>query len=310
MTGRQVKKGLFLSFLMMCALPGVSTAQALISGILFSLFLENPWPERSSAWSQRLLQLAVVGLGFGLSIDEVWQVGKSSIVYTLVGITFTLLVGMMLGRLFNLGRNITILISCGTAICGGSAIAAVAPVIKSEDDETSVALATVFTLNSMALLIFPQVGHFFNLSQHQFGVWAGLAIHDTSSVVGAATSYGAEALHVGTTVKLARAMWIVPLAMGATFLMKSGQRARLPLFIVGFFTAAAIRSLLPDYSELWSALSAVARQGLVITLFLIGTGLSKKILKKVGLRPLIKGATLWLLVSGLSLVALLSGWIN
>lgn len=306
----QVKKGLFLLLLAMCALPMVSTAQALISGVLFSLLLGNPWSKQSPIWSQRLLQLSVVGLGFGLNLDEVWQVGKSSIVYTLVGIAFTLGAGIVLGRLFKVGRNSAILIACGTAICGGSAIAAISPVIKSEDDETAVALATVFILNSAALLLFPLVGHVFDLSQQQFGVWAGLAIHDTSSVVGAATSYGAEALRVGTTVKLARAMWIVPLAMGAALLVKSEQRANLPLFIVGFVAAAAIRSLLPDYGELWSALSATARQSLVITLFLIGAGLSKEVLKNVGLRPLAKGTTLWLLVSGLSLAALLSGWIN
>ncbi len=310
MIGCQTKKGLFLLLVAICTVPVISTAQALISGILFSLLLENPWPEKSSAWSQRLLQLSVVGLGFGLSIDEVWQVGKSSIFYTVVGIVLTLSVGIILGRLFKTGRNTAILIACGTAICGGSAIAAMSPVIKSEDDETAVALATVFTLNSVALLLFPLVGHFFNLSQHQFGVWAGLAIHDTSSVVGAATSYGAESLRIGTTVKLARAMWIAPLSMGAALLMKSGQRAKLPLFIVGFFAAATIRSLMPDHGELWSTLSAVARQSLVITLFLIGSGLSKKVLKKVGLRPLANGTTLWLLVSGVSLAALLSGWIN
>jgi uncharacterized integral membrane protein (TIGR00698 family) len=310
MSGRRSKQLLFLLLLTACALPVVTTGQALIAGILFSLLLENPWPKQTSTWSKKLLQISVVGLGFGLSLGEVWHVGKNSIVYTVIGIVLTLTTGMILGRCFHLDRKISALISFGTAICGGSAIAAMAPVIGSDDDEIAVSLATVFTLNAVALVLFPLIGHFFDLSQHQFGLWAALAIHDTSSVVGAASSYGSEALAVGTTVKLARAMWIAPVVMVVALFLKSDQKTRLPLFIVGFVAAATIRSLMPQYEGLWSALARIARQSLVVTLFLIGSGLSKKVFKNIGFAPMLQGITLWLFVSGLTLIALLKGWIS
>jgi uncharacterized integral membrane protein (TIGR00698 family) len=309
-TAYPVQKILFLLLLAACALPAVTTAHALVAGILFSLLLENPWPQQSAIWSKNLLQISVVGLGFGLSVSEVWQVGKSSVVYTVVGIVMTLALGALIGRWFHAGRNTSILIAVGTAICGGSAIAAMAPVIRSEDDETAIALATVFTLNAVALLLFPLAGHYLELSQQQFGLWAGLAIHDTSSVVGAAYSYGSEALAVGTTVKLTRAMWIAPVVMAVALVLKSEQKARVPLFIVGFVVAAAISTLVPQYRGLWSTVAAIARQCLVVTLFLVGAGLSKKVLKHVGFRPMLQGITLWFLVSGVTLAALLRGWIR
>ncbi len=240
MAAHRARKVFFLLLLTACALPAVTTAEALVAGILFGLLLENPWPTQSATFSRILLQVSVVGLGFGLSAGEVWQVGKGSVVYTVIGIALTLAAGALLGRCFHLGTRTSALIAFGTAICGGSAIAAMAPVIASEDDETAVALATVFTLNSAALVLFPLAGHILDLSQHQFGLWAGLAIHDTSSVVGAASSFGSEALAVGTTVKLARAMWIAPVVMVVALLMKSGQKAKLPLFIVGFVVAASL----------------------------------------------------------------------
>ena len=310
MTAHAVQKIGFVLILIACALPSISTAHALVAGILFSLLFENPWPEKTAIWSRTLLQVSVVGLGFGLSATEVWQVGKSSVVYTVVGIAMTLVVGILIGRWCNAGRNTSILIAVGTAICGGSAIAAMAPVIRSEDDETAIALATVFTLNAVALLLFPLAGHYLGLSQQQFGLWAGLAIHDTSSVVGAASSYGSEALAVGATVKLTRAMWIAPVVMAAALVLKSEQKARVPLFIIGFMVAAGITTLAPHYKGLWSAVAALARQGLVVTLFLVGAGLTKKVLRHVGFRPMLQGLTLWLLVSGLTLAALLEGWIR
>lgn len=310
MPAHAVQKILFVLILIVCALPSVATAHALVAGILFSLLLENPWPKQSAIWSKNLLQISVVGLGFGLSVSEVWQVGKSSVVYTVVGIAMTLALGVLIGRWFNAGRNTSILIAVGTAICGGSAIAAMAPVIRSEDDETAIALATVFTLNAVALLLFPLAGHYLGLSQQQFGLWAGLAIHDTSSVVGAAYTYGSEALAVGTTVKLTRAMWIAPVVMAVALVLKSEQKARVPLFIVGFVVAAAISTLVPQYRGLWSTVAAISRQCLVVTLFLVGAGLSKKVLKHVGFRPMLQGITLWFLVSGLTLAALLKGWVH
>ncbi|RME33905.1 MAG: putative sulfate exporter family transporter [Deltaproteobacteria bacterium] len=304
------KQIFFLTLLAVCGLPQVSTGMALLAGIVFSLVLGNPFPQQSTRWSKVLLQLSVVGLGFGLSLGQVWQVGKSSIFYTVIGICATLLVGMALGRLFHIERNTAVLISFGTAICGGSAIAAMSPVIKARDDEAALALATVFTLNAVALFLFPAVGHLIDLSQQQFGIWAGLAIHDTSSVVGAAAAYGKEALDMGTTVKLSRAIWIVPFVLVAGWVTKTESKAKVPLFIIGFIFAAALRSLLPQFISAWSTLATIARQALVVTLFLIGAGLSREVLKNVGVRPLAQGVSLWLLVGGLSLAAILQGLIG
>jgi uncharacterized integral membrane protein (TIGR00698 family) len=300
---------IFLLLGTVCLLPVVTTPMALAAGIVFSLLFGNPWPQKSVATSQILLKLSVVGLGFGLSIQDVWTVGRSSVVYTVVGITVTIAVGLILGRLLHIRGNTSALISCGTAICGGSAIAAIAPVIKAEDDETAVALATIFTLNAVALIVFPLVGHYFDLTQHQFGVWAGLAIHDTSSVVGAAASYGMQALDVGTTVKLTRAAWIAPIALGAGLLVRSRGKTKFPLFIVGFVVAAVLHSLIPQLSSLWQVLSGVARQFLVLTLFLVGAGITRDVLQRIGIRPFLQGVTLWIIVSILTLTAICTGWI-
>jgi len=305
MNSLTARKVLFIACVLMCIFPQIGTATGLIMGIVFSLLLGNPWPCISAKLSKILLQISVVGLGFGLSLGEVLQTGKDSVIFTIVGITFTLVVGFSLGKVFNTNRNTSALISFGTAICGGSAIAAMAPVLKAEDDETAIALATVFTLNSIALLLFPVIGHALHLSQNVFGTWAGLAIHDTSSVVGAAASYGKHALAVGTIVKLTRAIWITPVVVGTAWLKESRQRAKVPLFIIGFILAAAIRTLLPQYGDYWGELAAFAKQSLVITLFLIGAGLSREVLRKVGVRPLLQGVTLWLIVSSLTLTALL-----
>jgi len=310
MTTSRAKRLFFLLLMAACALPAVNTVEALVAGILFSLLLDNPWPGYSAAWSKKLLQVSVVGLGFGLSAADVWQVSKGSVGYTVIGIALTLTVGVLLGRLFGAGRRTSTLIAFGTAICGGSAIAAMSPVLGAEDEETAVALATVFTLNAGALLLFPALGHLLQLGQHQFGVWAGLAIHDTSSVVGAAAAYGNEALEVGTVVKLARAVWIAPVVLACSLLFKSEQKAKIPLFIIGFIAAAVLRSLLPQLAAAWGLLARIARQSLVVTLFLIGAGLSRQVFREIGLRPLLQGVTLWVLVSGATLGALLEGWIR
>lgn len=304
------KKTLFSILLVTCALPVVGPAYALGAGVLLSLTLGNPWPLQSGTWSKRLLQISVVGLGFGLQIADVLRAGGHAVAFTLVGIVLTVLVGRILGRLIGTGQNVGDLISFGTAICGGSAIAAMAPVLKARDEEAAVALGTVFTLNAVGLVLFPVIGHLAGLSQRQFGLWAALAIHDTSSVVGAASAYGAAALAVGTTVKLARAVWIVPCAMAASWIKGAGKKVKFPYFILGFIAASALRSLLPGLSGVWHLLNAVARQSLVVTLFLIGTGLSRKVLQSVGVRPLAQGVALWLIVSATTLGAVLAGWIS
>ena len=285
-------------------------ATALTAGTLFSLLLGPPWPMATAAWSKRLLQLSVIGLGFGVGIGELWEVGRQAMLYTPISIALTVALGLLLGRLFRTPPKTSTLISFGTAICGGSAIAAMAPVIDAEDADIAVALATVFSLNAVALLVFPLLGHLIGLSEDQFGLWAALAIHDTSSVVGAASTFGATALAVGTTVKLARAIWIAPSALLASRFARKQAKAGFPLFILGFIIAAGLRSLLPGLQEEWQILAATARQGLVITLFLVGSGLTREVLAKVGLRPFAQGILLWILVSAAVLAAILRGWVH
>ena len=292
-----------------CLLPWVGPATALTAGILFSLLVGNPGPQRTAIWSKVLLQASVVGLGFGLSLSTVWRVGARSALYTVVGIAATLAAGYVLGRLAGTAGPLSTLISFGTAICGGSAIAAMGPVVKAKTEEIAVALATVFTLNAAALVLFPAVGRFLQMGQGTFGLWAGLAIHDTSSVVGAASAYGAEALAVATTVKLTRALWIMPCVLAAAFVKRSDQKVKFPLFILGFLVAAAVRTALPALQGVWDALVAVARQSLVLTLFLIGAGLTRDVLRRVGIRPLAQGVLLWALVSGATLGAITTGLI-
>jgi uncharacterized integral membrane protein (TIGR00698 family) len=230
--------------------------------------------------------------------------GRHSIVYTVIGIILTLLIGNLLGRILKVSSNISQLISFGTAICGGSAIAAMAPVIKARDEEIAISLATVFTLNSIALLLFPFIGHLLHLSEPAFGTWAALAIHDTSSVVGAAASYGAVALATGTTVKLTRALWITPVTLLYAYVKKSKQKASVPLFIFGFIATALIHSLLPCLNNIWSMAAFGAKRVLVVTLFLIGAGLTKEVLRKVGMQPLFQAIFLWIIVSSATLFAI------
>lgn len=304
MNKQSMRKILFTACLALSVTPWAGTATALAMGVVFALLLGNPWPLECAHASTIILRISVAGLGFGLGLGEILRTGMNSIVYTVIGIGFTLTAGHLLGNLLKVDKNTSRLISFGTAICGGSAIAAMAPVLEAKDDETALALATVFTLNSVALLLFPLIGHALHLNQDIFGTWAGLAIHDTSSVVGATAAYGTQALAIGTTVKLTRALWITPVVMEAAWRKKSGERAGIPLFIIGFVLAATIRTVAPDYGYYWGALAAGAKQCLVVALFLIGSGLSREVLQKLGIRPLVQGIALWLLVSSLTLAAL------
>jgi uncharacterized integral membrane protein (TIGR00698 family) len=308
--GMPLRKGLFFLLLAASALPFVSTGAGLAIGIAYSFLVGNPWPEKTSRFSKDLLKISVVGLGFGMQLAEVWRVGRSSLVYTFVGIVGTLVAGTLLGRALKMRKPTSILVSFGTAICGGSAIAAMAPVVQAENEDVAVSLATVFTLNSVALFLFPAIGHLLRLGQEPFGIWAGIAIHDTSSVVGASSSYGLAALATGTTVKLSRAVWIAPCVLAYGWIRKSEGRAAMPWFIVGFIAAAAVRSALPQFQGVWHGVAGVARQALVVTLFLIGAGLGPEVLKKVGFRPMIQGVLLWLLVGTLSLAAVTQGVIR
>lgn len=302
-----LQRPLFFLLLLVSVTPWCGPATALTIGILFSLLVGNPWPKESAAWSKKLLQLSVVGLGFGVGIADVWHAGREAVLYTPISIAVTVAAGLLLGRMLRTPARTSALISFGTAICGGSAIAAMAPVINADDEEIAVSLATVFSLNAAALIIFPPLGHLFCLTQRQFGLWSALAIHDTSSVVGASSAFGASALAIGTTVKLARAIWIAPAVLIASRFTHSQTKVRIPLFIIGFIAAASVRSLLPSMLHSWQALAAIARQGLVITLFLIGTGLNREVLRRVGIRPLVQGFILWVIVSSAVLAVILEG---
>jgi uncharacterized integral membrane protein (TIGR00698 family) len=297
-------------------LPLVSPGIALMLGIAFALTLGNPYAATSSRFVTPSLQVSVVGLGAGMNLGAVAHAGMQGFSYTIVGVTLTMTVGLILGRSLGTARNTSLLVTVGTAICGGSAIAAVAPAIRAKNHEVSVALATVFFLNAVALFIFPWMGHYFGLSQSQFGIWSAIAIHDTSSVVGAAMQYGAQSLEIATTIKLTRALWIVPvvLAIGMVWNPEKGeinaQKVRRPWFILGFLAAAAFVTLIPSLKPAGHVLFIGAQRSLVLTLFLIGSGLSRSALQAVGRRPLIQGFILWVLMGGGTLSAILFGWIR
>lgn len=303
-------KVLFWLLLICCCLPLVTAPMALTAGIAFGIILGNPWSKATSIWSRRLLQASVVGLGFGMNMPELLKTGKDAFLYTAISIVFTMVVGLLLGKAFRIPQRTSTLISFGSAICGGSAIAAMAPVIKAESEEIGVALATVFTLNSVALIIFPPIGHLLGMAQRQFGLWSALAIHDTSSVVGAAAAYGSAALAVGTTVKLTRALWIMPAALIAAWISKSEGKVKFPMFILGFILAAVIKTALPQLDMVWNPLNAIAKQSLVVTLFLIGSGLTREVIGRTGVKPLAQGVLLWAVVSVTSSFAIMSGWIS
>ncbi len=252
----------------------------------------------------------MVGLGFGMNLYDIIRTGKISFVYTFAGIAASLLAGHLIGKALKVAAKSSYLISTGTAICGGSAIAAVAPIIEASDEQIAVSLGTVFVLNSVALLIFPPIGAALHLSQEQFGLWSALAIHDTSSVVGAAAKYGAVALAIATTVKLARALWIVPLSLATAALRKHKTSIQWPWFILLFCLAAMLNTYLPAGASAYAGLSRLGRLGLTTTLFLIGSSVSRKTLRQVGVRPLLQGVFLWLLVASVSLLLILKNVIH
>jgi uncharacterized integral membrane protein (TIGR00698 family) len=299
----------FILCLMVSASGLVSPPVALAMGLVFGLALPHPYGAEAKRSSKFLLQASVVGLGFGMNLHQVVQAGRSGFVYTMLGISFALLAGMGLGALLGVQRVPAFLISTGTAICGGSAIAAVGPITQASDEEMAIALGTVFVLNSVALLIFPAIGAALKMTQSQFGLWAALAIHDTSSVVGAAAKYGAEALAVATTVKLARALWIVPLSVGTAMVRGAKAKIQWPWFIGLFCLAAVCNTYLPAGANTYMIAVKVAKIGLTATLFLIGSGISVATIKRVGHRPLLQGIILWLVVLIGSLWLIRLGWI-
>ena len=301
---------LFIVGLIFCLTPWASPPLALLAGLTFGATASHPYPRQSQRTSKFLLQAAVVCLGFGMNLQEVLKAGKSGFLYTALSITFALLLGTLLGKLMAVHPRPAFLISTGTAICGGSAIAAVGPITGATADEMSVSLGTIFVLNSVALLTFPSIGLWLKLSQSQFGLWAALAIHDTSSVVGASAKYGAIALAVGTTVKLARALWIVPLSVGTAAFKGGKTRIQWPWFILFFCLAAVANTYFFPGATAYRHLSSFGKLMLVVTLFLIGASLSPAALRKVGPRPLLQGVVLWIVVAVCSLLAIRAGWIR
>lgn len=304
-----MSKNIFFVGLILAASGLLSPPLALLGGLAYGLSFVHPYHVDAHRLSKLLLQVSVVGLGFGMDLEQVVRVGRSGFVYTAASITFALLLGWGLGRLLSVTKRVSFLISAGTAVCGGSAIAALAPIANANEEEIAVSLGTVFVLNSVALLAFPAIGSALHLTQTQFGLWAALAIHDTSSVVGASAKYGAVALTVGTTVKLARALWIVPLSVGTAVARKSRARIQWPWFILFFCLAAVANTYLPVFHAAYPELKRLGMLGLTVTLFLIGTGLSKKTLREVGVRPLVQGVALWVVVATGSLALIWAGWI-
>ena len=276
---------------------------ALFLGLVFALLCGKAYPSFNKKMSKKLLQYSVIGLGFGMNLQASLASGAEGMTFTIISVVGTMLIGWLIGhKLIKVERNTSYLISSGTAICGGSAIAAVGPVIKAKDTEMSVALGTIFILNAIALFIFPIIGHWLGMTQEQFGLWAAIAIHDTSSVVGAGAAYGEEALKIATTVKLTRALWIIPLAIATSFIFKTkGQKISIPWFILWFVVAMIINTYLLCLSEtgimIGNFINSLARKSLTLTLFFIGASLSVDTLKAVGIKPLIQGVLLWIVIS-------------
>lgn len=303
-------KTIFFVGLILAASGVLSPPVALLAGIAYGFSFNHPYQLDSRNLSRFLLQAAVVGLGFGMSLRQVVHAGRAGFLYTAVSITVALALGWFLGRLLNVTGKASFLISAGTAICGGSAIAAIAPITKPDEEEMAMSLGTVFILNSVALLVFPAIGVAARMTQTQFGLWSALAIHDTSSVVGAAAKYGPQALQIGTTVKLARALWIVPVAIVTAYVSKSKTRIHWPWFILLFCGAAVANTYLPVGAAVYPTLTRLGRLGLTVVLFLIGTSLSKDTVRRVGLRPFIQGVCLWLIIATASFMAIRAGWIT
>ena len=298
---------IFILAVVLCLTPWISPAMGLLMGLIIAQFVGHPYLHLNHKATHLLLQVSVIGLGFGMDVHSALQAGRQGLLFTIASISGTLISGYLMGRWLTIDKKTAYLISAGTAICGGSAIAAISPVIKAHEKQISVALGCVFILNSIALLLFPAIGHYLHLSQTQFGLWCAVAIHDTSSVIGAASQYGTHALEIATTVKLARALWIIPIAFLSTFVFKNeSKKIKIPYFIGLFVLAMILNTYIPVVKIIGPYMVFIARSGLTLTLFLIGAGLSRKVLLSVGLKPLLQGVTLWVIISGATLWAVIN----
>ncbi|NLT03100.1 MAG: putative sulfate exporter family transporter [Bacteroidales bacterium] len=302
-----LSKVLYVAVILCCFLPFVTAPMALLAGLLFALLVGQPFPKFNKKASKYLLQAAVVGLGFGMNLHESLASGKDGMMFTILTVSGTMMIGWFIGRKLKLDSKTSYLISAGTAICGGSAIAAVGPVIKANDGQLSVALGIVFILNAIALFLFPVLGNLLNMSQREFGLWSAIAIHDTSSVVGAASTYGQEALSVATTVKLTRALWIIPLAFVSSLIFKQGSgKMYLPWFILLFVVAMVLNTYTPLPDILTDGIVTVSKRLLTVSLFFIGASLSWQVIRSVGLKAIVLGVLVWLVIGVSSLLVILS----
>jgi uncharacterized integral membrane protein (TIGR00698 family) len=302
----KLQQFIFGVLLFLCASSFVTPPIALVLGLLVANLFGHPYLHLNHKATNVLLQISVVGLGFGMNVNSALAAGKDGFLFTIGSILSTLILGTFIGKWLNIEKKTSHLISCGTAICGGSAIAAIAPVIKSNEKQTSVALGVIFILNSVALFLFPAVGHYLDLSQREFGLWCAIAIHDTSSVVGAASKFGTEALQIATTVKLARALWIIPVALITAFIFKNKSgKLKIPYFIGWFILAMIANTYWPEMEILGPHLVSASKIGLTITMFLIGAGLNRNVLKSVGLKPLAQGVLLWTFIAIATLISII-----
>ncbi len=311
MLDHSLKKILYISLALLTLLPFINAPIALVIGIAFSLILGNPFQEQSGKISKKLLQISIIGLGFGLNAIDAFEVSKDGFFITVTTIALVFGLGFLFNKFLKIDKITAFLISSGTAICGGSAIASVSPIVKARSEQISIATGVVFILNAFALLIFPLIGNLLELTQYQFGLWSAIAIHDTSSVVGAAQAFGAEALEIATTVKLSRALWIIPLTLIISYFFNKNTNAsgvKIPLFIVFFILAIIIASVFPQGKLVYEPISGIARQLLVTTLFLIGSGISLPQIKQVGVRSIFYATGLWVVVSVFSLIIIINNF--
>lgn len=276
----------------------ITPALALFAGLVFALIFPMPFPKFNKKGSKYLLQASVVGLGFGMNVVTALKSGYEGMMFTIVSVIGVMVFGILIGIWMHLNRKTAYLISSGTAICGGSAIAAVGPVLKADDHEMAVSLGVIFILNAIALFIFPPIGHYFGMTQAQFGTWAAIAIHDTSSVVGAGDAYGTEACQIATLIKCTRALWIIPLAFATMFIFrdKKGSKVSIPWFIFLFVAAMVVNTYCGIPSAVSDTIVYISKKALVVTLFFIGAGLSVGMVKKVGIRPLLLAILLWIII--------------
>ncbi len=293
---------LLLIITFICCFPFVDASIALLLGLIFGLIIKNPFKDSTNVWGGYLLKTAIIGLGFGINSRVLLEAGKENIGTTTFFVFFVLGIGFLIGKALKLDKIITLLISVGTAICGGSAIAAIGSVIKADTNQITISTGVVFLLNAFGLLIFPTIGHYFNLSETQFGIWAAIAIHDTSSVVGAASKYGDMALNVASITKMLRILWIIPVSLVLVLSLKQNRESfKIPIFIFGFVIASCLYSFVPKFHSEFQILYKIAKQGLVVSLFLIGSSISLEVIQKVGKKVFIQALSLWVIVCLISL---------